>query len=509
MTFLPLMLLWGCPASEPVCEVARSSPCACTDGSVGAQTCADDGSGWSVCECTGAATDVTDTATPTDRDTGVTGTQDSADTADTADTQDTGPADLTTVDVYLLGGQSNMSGIGEVASLPASLRVAQDDVWLWSSWTPSWRGLVPESEYGDAYFGPEVLFGRSVGDVTERPVALIKHSVGGTDLARFWNPGLTAADPAMGQGYSVWLDTVLAGLAALEDQGEVVRIAGMIWMQGESDAIVLDDAYAYEENMAHLISRVRDDAGVPELPFAMGLIDCVPCGLEGREIVRTAQQAVADADPAVYALETADLQLWTDEVHYNGPGMRTLGRRFAQALLGQPLSEPVQPALQLTGNMSNNYAGDYVVGWRFETTETLRITDLGWFDLSAAGLDHSHNLGVYDASSDTLVLTATISATEAGATPLVDGFRYVGIEPFELPPGDWLLGGTTYSVSDPDWYVHHAAIATAAPVTYTQACYAVGATLRAPTDSCTPTGLDAAHFFGPNLLYGVSEEPAL
>lgn len=500
---LSLSLLLACPTPEPACEAGRTAPCVCFDGAVGAQVCADDGAGWAACVCEAAVGGDTGTQDSDPPDSGTTGPSDSGDTGDTA------PFDPTTVEVYLLGGQSNMSGIGEVSSLPPSLRIAQDDVWIWSSWTPAWTGLVPASEYGDGYFGPEVLFGRALGDVTERPVALIKHSVGGTDLARFWNPGVGPDDPTMGQGYRVWLDTVVAALAALVAQGEVPRLAGMIWMQGESDALVLDDAVAYADNLVHLIERVRSDTDTPALPFAMGLIDCVPCGLEGRAIVRDAQQAVADADPDVFALETADLQLWTDQVHYNGPGMRTLGRRFAQALQGQPLSVPVQPALRLTGSASHNYQGDFVVGWQFETTVPLRITDLGWYDLSGVGLGHSHALGIYEASTEALRLTATLAAAEAGATPLVEGFRYIGLEPVELPAGVWLIGGTTYNVVDPDWYLHHAAITPSDSVTYQEACFSYGAVLTAPTDSCAATGLGQAHFFGPNFLYGPSEAPAL
>ena len=105
----------------------------------------------------------------------------------------------------------------------------------------------------------------------------------------------TEDDPDMGAGYSTWLTTVRAGLAALEASGEVSRLAGMIWMQGESDAPDLSMAAVYEDNLRNLIARVRQDTGEPALPFALGLIDCIPCG-SGRNLVRAAQQLVADED---------------------------------------------------------------------------------------------------------------------------------------------------------------------------------------------------------------------
>lgn len=36
---------------EPMCEAGRVEPCACSDGSIGAQTCAASGDAWGTCRC--------------------------------------------------------------------------------------------------------------------------------------------------------------------------------------------------------------------------------------------------------------------------------------------------------------------------------------------------------------------------------------------------------------------------------------------------------------------------
>jgi hypothetical protein len=53
--------------SSSVCDNGETQPCTCTDGNTGAQSCLNDGSGWSECECTGGDTD-TDTGTDADTD---------------------------------------------------------------------------------------------------------------------------------------------------------------------------------------------------------------------------------------------------------------------------------------------------------------------------------------------------------------------------------------------------------------------------------------------------------
>lgn len=43
----------GAPAatSDAICEAGKSEACACEDGTMGAQTCADDGAKWGACAC--------------------------------------------------------------------------------------------------------------------------------------------------------------------------------------------------------------------------------------------------------------------------------------------------------------------------------------------------------------------------------------------------------------------------------------------------------------------------
>ena len=408
------------------------------------------------------------------------------------------------IQVYLLAGQSNMEGIGQISALPPSLRVAQEDINIFWSGAPVWRGLQPSSGYSSGWgevFGPEVMFGRTLADANpDGTVALIKHSVGGTDLAAFWNPGVSGDDPTgMGEGYAVWIETVRTALAVLDARDQTYEIAGMIWMQGESDACYDVYADSYQRNMAHFIDRAREDVATPEMPFVIGLIDCLGlCAY--RTTVREAQIAVAEGDEAVHVIETEDLGMYpTDGWHYQGLGMRVLGTRFAEALLGAEQSALPQAAITLTGTYSYGYTGNYTVGWSFDVHERIRITDLGIFDFGDDGLTDSGSLGIWEAQSGSLLLSAYFPNANQMSKSYVGGFRTIGVEPHILDPGSYIIGNTTVS-GDPNYYVYQAGYGAAESVTWTAGMHVDGAVLDMPV--YTTAGTDTVGlWFGPNFLY--------
>ncbi len=433
-----------------------------------------------------------DADTDTDTDT---------DTDSDADT-DTGTAPQPAL-VYLLGGQSNMAGFGQATGLPPSLRVAQDDVWIyWSGW-PAWRGLQPSSDYSSGsgiYTGPEASFGRAMADAfPDREVYLIKHAVGGTDLAAYWYPGVSDSDPSMGEGYAVWLQTVRDGLAELGAQGVDYEVAGMIWMQGEADACVEAWAAAYDDNLEHFIGRVREDVAVPELPFSLGLIDCVG-PTTYRETVRDAQRAVADADPAVFAFETEDLGTYpADGCHYHGQGQRVMGERFAATLLGEEVPAVPTAAVEITGGYSYHYYGDYTVGYRFQLHQPVVLTDLGIFDLGDDGLVHGAEIALWDTTTQELLLVADMPSWDVASSIYVGGFRWVGVEPTALPPGDYIVVNQAFDTTF-DHYVFGATIRTPAAVGYIEGRHGVGSALAFPTEA-VQADQSSALWFGANLMF--------
>jgi len=445
------------------------------------------------CDCPAGDTGPTVDTVPDDID----DTDDTDDTVDTGPPEDTGEPPPPRVQVYLLGGQSNMDGYAYVTGLPPSLQVSQDDVSIYWSGRPQWSALAPSSYgtiyYGTEYFGPEVTFGRSMADARpDETIALIKHAIGGTDLAVCWNPGADASDPSMGDCYSGWLSTVRDGLAAMEDDYE---IAGMIWMQGESDAYNQAYALAYADNIRHLIERVREDVSAAEMPFAMGIIDCIDCPYRG--VVRAAQADVAAESETVLAVETEDLPQNMDYIHFDGSGMRTLGERLAGALLGAEAAPATpKPAFAFTGASYSNYTGDFIVGYTFTNDEWIILTDLGTLDYGWDGLSSDSTVAVWDAQTEALIARASVPSNASGPTSIWGGWRFVGIDPVDLPPGEYIIGSQVYNGSA-DRYLHNAEVSTAEGLTWGEGRHANGSVVQYPTNVST----GAASWFGPNFLF--------
>ena len=251
--------------------------------------------------------------------------------------------------VFLLGGQSNMAGRGGYDSaVPAPYNVAQPDVRFWNygpdpqphpTWGINYPGVGTdwvdlENGYGHLIneFGPELSFGYALKNIfPDDDIYLIKEGITSQDLAVHWNSDGT------GDIYNIFKSRVDAAMLNLTNAGLSPTIAGMIWMQGESDA--MNPAYApqYETNLTNLIQNVRTDFNTPDMPFVMGRI----LGLWGtpadNALVRGAQESVAAADPNVSWINTDDLQT-AYEGHYGTQGQIDLGIRFANAFDPSPVT---------------------------------------------------------------------------------------------------------------------------------------------------------------------------
>jgi hypothetical protein len=434
-----------------------------------------------------------DTDTDTDSDTD-TDTDSDTDTDTDADT-DTGTPEPV-LEVYLLAGQSNMDGYAWYPGLTPSQQLPDPRVPLyWSGWG-EFRDLQPASSGGNVYVGPEVTFGRGLADAG-RTVALVKHAVPGTDLATFWYPGATPDDATAGEGFVGLADSIDAATATLDAAGRPWVWAGFVWMQGESDAIDSTWADAYEANLTGLVGAVRTLTDTPDLPVVVGLISRESLWTYA-DTVRAAEQAVADADPDIYTVETDDLPRNTlDLAHYDGVSMRVLGARFARAVLDEadiPAGDDApQAAVTITGGR-NDYDFQGTCGWEFTIDAPITVTDVG--NYGATYLGTSSEVGIWDADGD-LVLRANVPAWLEAPAIWRSGVWYVAVEPVTLPPGTYRLGVVSWS-GDSDHYLNDATGSFAAGIGYSAAVYAPGNWLLYPSYSVASATIN---FVGPDFLF--------
>jgi len=263
--------------------------------------------------------------------------------------------------VYLLGGQSNMAGVGAwpgtpaQPACPAPYNAEQTAVKFWNygdlqqvnvdgyggkplecpGTGDGWVNLQPG--YGADYtteFGPEVSFGYRLHQLQPSDnIYLVKLGLSNADLAVDWRTDGTGAV------YNVFKARVDAALDNLNKAHLDPKIAGMIWMQGESDALNAEYAANYQANLQTFIGKVRTDFSAPDMPFVIGRIlafyDTTPAG--GNALVRTAQETIPtlpDIKHVTY-IDTDDLELAYGG-HYGTDGQIKLGERFANKLVQTP-----------------------------------------------------------------------------------------------------------------------------------------------------------------------------
>lgn len=277
-----------------------------------------------------------------------------------------------TYHVYLLSGQSNMDGLGLVSELPGEYLVTQNDVPIYNPNRKNdqeqpedlgyWESLNPghgsgystdgsKSFYSDK-FGIELSFAKKMRDLNpDANIALYKYAKGGAsihpDAAGDW--GSFQPDYEVGNGLNQWDHFEHHYRRAMEmrdingDGVEDVLIpAGLLWLQGESDASYTQNiAESYEANLKYFIQRVREMTGNPDLPVVIARISESNLSenttdgvvLRHGEIVMAAQEKIAQDDPDVSIICPPDSIGWLDPWHYDSQTYLDFGIRFAESMM--------------------------------------------------------------------------------------------------------------------------------------------------------------------------------
>lgn len=235
-------------------------------------------------------------------------------------------------DLWVLAGQSNAQGWkGNACRYPSGDADADRAIPLYYvspgiGASGRWIGLAPqEGRYKRGHFGPEVTFARDL-TAAGRRVAVFKFSLGGTSLDRRWKR------PGEGGLYDQMVAELRRAITALRHDGQQPRIAGLIWIQGESDAMDPAAASRYQRNLSILLRDFRGRiAGNPHLPVLLGVDEQHPF-VTRRPIVALAQRQLAAADPRIRFVSMHGLPK-ADDSHLTPKGLASHGQRLARAAL--------------------------------------------------------------------------------------------------------------------------------------------------------------------------------
>ncbi|MCX6928708.1 MAG: sialate O-acetylesterase [Verrucomicrobia bacterium] len=231
--------------------------------------------------------------------------------------------------VFLLLGQSNMSGFaqleaGDEVPVPHVLRVlttATNDF----AWQPAAHPL--HNRLDSDRFGLGLPF--AIAYLKSHPgvtVGLIPVGWGGAPIAQ------------LNKGTQTYLNVVAKARWA---KGQGV-IKGVLWHQGESDTVVEELARSYAAKLDSIVADLRTDLGDPSLPFIAGELapfyGTVPDHNAPDRVVRiaTVQQALRDLPNRVRhtacasskGLRSADGHM----VHFDRASLIEFGKRYAAAM---------------------------------------------------------------------------------------------------------------------------------------------------------------------------------
>lgn len=268
--------------------------------------------------------------------------------------------------LFFLGGQSNMEGHGLNADLPDSLKAINENVWIFHG-TPTgdndptggmgkWEVLKPGNGAGytsdgksnklSHKFGPELSFGKRLAALYPgQKIAIIKYARGGSSIDSVaarqfgsWEFDFQGSDNQL----DYFLKTVNSALSVRDINGDgredVLIPSGIIWMQGESDAVLLEEVSGrYEANLKRLMDLIRATFRDDDLPVVIGKISDSGLDNNGKtwtygELVQHAQEEFVRKDRKAAMVRSTKDYKYSDPWHYDSYGYIDLGIKFAEAV---------------------------------------------------------------------------------------------------------------------------------------------------------------------------------
>jgi len=289
-----------------------------------------------------------------------------------------GAAEGKPVKIFIVSGQSNMTGRGALGEFnkPAADQKAtlvryilepqnvekykslykdvekkgrswtvRDDVFItMGDWPHDGKeghgkhgGLGPHyGGFRNRGFGPELGIGHALGDYHDETVLLVKVTFGANGLSNNFRP--PSSGGTLGDKYPLVIKAVNDAIEHLPDiipgyQKETgYEIAGFFWNQGESDGSPEASA-EYEQNMANLITDLRKDLKTPNMKAVVAVTGFGGRGAEGEGQLKViaAQLAVPlrpEFKGTVATVETRDFWRPVEQfgsgggggIHWNGNG---------------------------------------------------------------------------------------------------------------------------------------------------------------------------------------------
>lgn len=221
------------------------------------------------------------------------------------------------LNIFILMGQSNMSGRGDLSEVPA---LRHPDVFMWrhGQWMAAEEPLHTDKPQMVGV-GLGMRFAIEVMNRTGlSPIGLVPCAVGGSPLRR-WMPGEDLYEGALKES----VDALQYG-----------NLAGFLWHQGEHDACGAEMAATYAERLAAMITCLRTALGRADAPFMAGEIGHFLKDFEKTthyELINRTLRDLGKHVPGYLCVSADGLTDKGDSLHFNAASLREFGIRYARA----------------------------------------------------------------------------------------------------------------------------------------------------------------------------------
>lgn len=220
--------------------------------------------------------------------------------------------------IYLLMGQSNMSGRGKITTtfsrIPNNkiLTLNKERQWVIAKHPLHFDKSV-------AGVGPGLKFAQEMLEITDDKVSigLVPCAVGGTSINK-WQKG---AYDARTETHPY--DDAIVRIKQAMQKG---IIKGVIWHQGESDS---KDINGYLTKLKQLILTIREVVQNPDLPFVVGELGRYN---DSYQAINLEIQKVESLLPLTAVVSSRSLKDIGDHTHFNSASATKLGKRYAKAM---------------------------------------------------------------------------------------------------------------------------------------------------------------------------------
>ena len=231
---------------------------------------------------------------------------------------------------FLLIGQSNMAGRGDVGDVPP-IENENCHMLRMGRWQKMREPINPDRGIFEGTYRSGIGLGASFADTvvkaTEWTVGLIPCADGGTRIDQ-WAEGGILFDHAV-------MMTKLAMRTS--------TLSGILWHQGESDCDTDERCLAHKENFRTMITALRRALGAEELPLLIGELShqlTSRHNMAERALILNRQYHELAAElPNCKIISAEGLSMRHDGIHFDAAAQRIFGVRYAEAYLSMIESE--------------------------------------------------------------------------------------------------------------------------------------------------------------------------